>query len=335
MTTKQPKPKVSVLLPVYNGEPYLKAAIESILNQTFRDFELIIIDDGSKDRSKEIISQFKDKRIRWQSQPNAGLASTLNKAMKLAHGDYLARQDQDDLSLPERLAKQVDFLDKHPNIGVVGTASKVWIEDKPTEQTLKHPSQNPEIQFNLLFDTPFVHSSVTIRRSTLDKVGLYTTDPKRQPPEDYELWSRLGRSCQLANLPDTLHIYRETKGSMSRVGPCPFVDKVVTISQENIASTLKRPFSDPVVATLAECYHRKPMHARSVSFWEVKKLVIELRQWAEDLPGANSESLRKAAETVLSRVDGYWPRSLPERVIRAAIYRLQPDLITKRKAVRL
>ena len=121
-------PKVTVLMPVYNGEKYLKEAITSILLQTFDDFEFLIINDGSSDASVDIIQSFRDPRIRLvHNDTNIGLIATLNKGLKLAHGKYVARMDQDDISLPRRLEKQTYFMDNNPDVGVCGTWIKLFM----------------------------------------------------------------------------------------------------------------------------------------------------------------------------------------------------------------
>lgn len=237
-------PHISVLLPVYNGAKYLKDAIESILNQTYSDFELIIINDGSQDNSVSIIERFNDTRIRFFCQPNMGLAATLNRAIGLANGIYLARQDQDDYSLPTRFEKQVSFLDLHPNCGIVGCLAQIWKEDIKTRQSFKHSTDNLSLKFDLLFNNPFVHSSIMIRKEILNKIGNYSTNTDRQPPEDYELWSRVSRKYEVANIPDVLHIYREAKDSMSRTGIHPFIGNVVKISSENLCFVFGRSIPD-------------------------------------------------------------------------------------------
>ena len=233
-------PELSVLLPVYNGASYLREAIESILGQTYTDFELIVIDDGSTDDSLSVVREFADGRIRVFSQTNMGLAASLNRAIGLAKGRYVARQDQDDLSLPERFEKQVRFLDEHPTAGMVGTWARILTGNAETDRVHKHPSDNATLKFALMFDNPFVHSSMMIRKSVFDSVGLYTTDPSRQPPEDYELWSRIARAYDVANIPEVLQIYREVPKSMSRDRANPFLDRVINISAGNIARILGR-----------------------------------------------------------------------------------------------
>jgi glycosyltransferase involved in cell wall biosynthesis len=246
---------VSVVLPVYNCPAYIGAAIKSILNQTFENFELIVIDDGSTDNTPEIIQTFLDTRIRFFQQPNQGLAATLNRGISLARGKYIARHDQDDIALPERLAKQVKFLDSQPACGMVGTWAEIYLEETKTPRAHRHPSDNLRLQYELLFNNPFVHSSMLLRKSALEQVGGYSTDRERQPPEDYELWSRIAHEYEIANLPEILQIYREVPRSMSRTGVSPFLNHLVTISAENIAWAAKTAANDPSPVNLAALIH--------------------------------------------------------------------------------
>lgn len=249
------KPLISVLLPVYNGAAYLQEAIQSILNQTLTDFELIIINDGSKDNSGLIIEKFQDSRIRYYSQSNIGLSATLNRAIDLANGMYLARQDQDDFSLPERFEKQVEFLENHKKCAMVGCRAQIWVEGKVSRHKFRHPSDNLSLKFKLLFNNPFVHSSMMIRKDIFSKIGMYSTDRDRQPPEDYELWSRVARKFEIGNIPEILHYYRETKSSMSRTGVNPFLGKVAIISAENLAFVLGRSAPDGELKDLSALYN--------------------------------------------------------------------------------
>lgn len=228
-------PILSVVLPVYNCPQYVGHAIESILAQTFEDLELIIIDDGSTDETPDVLRRYSDTRIRHITQANRGLPRTLNRGIDEARGTYIARQDQDDISRPERLARQVSFLAEHPDYGMVGTWAEIWEGDLRTSRLHAHPSDNATLQFELLLDNPFVHSSVVIRKAALERVGPYSTDATRQPPEDYELWSRIARLFSVANIPEPLHVYREVSGSMSRTGSSPFLNHLLAICAENIA----------------------------------------------------------------------------------------------------
>ncbi|CAN7450942.1 glycosyltransferase [Cupriavidus necator] len=253
-------PLISVVLPVYNGAADVEKAVDSILAQTFTDYELIIINDGSKDNSARVLESLSDPRIRLFHQDNMGLAGTLNRGIGLARGRYIARQDQDDLSHPERFARQVDFLEKHPDHGLLGTAAQIWVGDTATERAHDHPTDHGALSFELLFNNPFVHSSIMMRKSTVEAVGGYTTDPARQPPEDYELWSRMARHGRVANLAERLLVYREVPASMSRTGPNPFVERLVLICAENIAAVLdqREPSRDvlDVAALTHSALHR-------------------------------------------------------------------------------
>jgi len=245
-------PKLSIILPVYNGQEYLGAAIESVLSQSCCDFELIIINDGSSDGSVAIIDKLEDPRVRFFQQSNKGLAVTLNRGVSLARGEYIARQDQDDVSFPTRFELQVSFLDGNADVGMVGTAAEIWVDNERTNRLLLHPTDNTALKFSLLFDNYFVHSSIMIRRSVFENVGGYTEDFTRQPPEDYELWSRVMRKYQLANLPDVLMAYREVEGSMSRTGGSPFFPNLMKISKENLAWALGCSVNAPVIGVLVK-----------------------------------------------------------------------------------
>lgn len=231
-------PLISVVLPVYNGVADVEKAVQSVLAQTFTDYELIIINDGSKDTSAQVLNSLRDSRIRLYHQDNMGLAATLNRGIGLAHGRYIARQDQDDLSHPERFARQLAFLEEHSDYGLLGSAAQIWVGDQPTDRAHDHPTDPGALSFELLFNNPFVHSSVMLRKSAVEAVGGYTTDPARQPPEDYELWSRMARYGRVANLADRLLVYREVPASMSRSGPNPFMERLVLICAENLAAAL-------------------------------------------------------------------------------------------------
>jgi hypothetical protein len=249
------QPRVSVVLPVYNGAADVRRAIDSILSQTFRDLELIVIDDGSTDATPRILDEIADPRVRVFHQRNCGLPETLNRAIALCRGYYVARQDHDDLSLPTRLERQVTFMDAHTDCGLLGTRAEIHVGDVASGRAIDHPLHHPALCFELLFDTPFVHSSVMVRKAVFDAVGGYSTDPARQPPEDYELWPRIARRFQVANLPERLHIYREVPGSLSRVRPRPFEQKLVLLSAENMAYCLGAPTPTPDMIDLAALTH--------------------------------------------------------------------------------
>ncbi|HLG83150.1 MAG TPA: glycosyltransferase [Bradyrhizobium sp.] len=252
-------PEVSVVLSVRNGGADLPKAIGSILAQSFSNFELIAINNGSRDGTRAYLDSISDPRVRVFHQEDAGLAAALNRGISLARGRYVARQDHDDLADPSRVAKQVDFLDRHPDYALVGTRAEIWVGDKPTGRFHDHPTADAELRFALLFNNYFVHSSVMIRKAALDEVGPYSTDRARQPPEDYELWSRIARRFRVANLSERLTIYREVPTSMSREGVDPFKEKLILISAENLAAAaLGAPEPQRVHLDIASLVHGAP-----------------------------------------------------------------------------
>lgn len=246
---------VSVVLPAYNGHLYIKDAIESILSQSFHDFELNVLNDGSVDSTESVVQSIHDSRLKYDHQENKGLPAALNRLINSSCGKYIARQDQDDVSFSERLKKQVSYLESNPNVAMVGTWAEIWEGDVKSDRVLKHPAHDASIKLSLLFDNPFVHSSVMIRRSVLEEVGGYCEDKSRQPPEDYELWSRIARKYKLANIPEVLMAYREVPGSMSRTGDNPFLSRVIKISAENIAWYSGYPENSPEVIAVSKLSH--------------------------------------------------------------------------------
>lgn len=196
-------PKVSVLMPVYNAQPYLRSALNSILRQTLTDFEFIIVNDGSTDASDTIIRSFQDGRIRYEAQSNRGLVATLNRLVANATGEYLARMDPDDWSHPERLARQASFLDRHPDVGLVGSWVEVMDQAGRHRAETKYPITDRGIREMLLIDTMFAHGAVMLRRSLQVH---YRAD--RAHAEDYDLWTRLLLATEAANLPLVLYRWR-------------------------------------------------------------------------------------------------------------------------------
>lgn len=207
---------VTVLMSVYNGCPYVHAAVASILEQTFTDFEFMILDDGSTDETAAVLDTFDDPRIRRLVHPtNRGLTASLNEGLALARGRYIARQDADDLSQPDRLARQVAFLESHPEVSVVGAQARlIDPQGRPIRtRMLTQPLSDVGVRFKLMFDGPLIHSAVMFRRKTVyDGAGGY--DAAWPTNQDYELWSRLAQEgCVMVNLPDVLldhrhHVHR-------------------------------------------------------------------------------------------------------------------------------
>ena len=200
-------------MPVYNRERFLAAAIESILAQTFTDFEFLIVDDGSQDRSAEIIRSFaqRDERIRFfQLERNVGKAAAKNHAIEAAQGEYIAGMDSDDVSQPERLEKQLKAMRANPEIGVLGTCGVMTDEDLNPFGYWDVPENHAQIAYDIFIGQVVLGPSLVIRRDVVDAVGGY--EPTRKRGTDIEWVSRLIAQTRFANLPDRLYLYRQHDG---------------------------------------------------------------------------------------------------------------------------
>ncbi len=208
-------PKVSVLMPVYKTpETYLRTAIESILNQTFSDFEFLILDDFPPDSREEIVLSYNDSRIKYsKNERNIGISASRNKLIDMAKGDYLAIFDHDDVSLPERLAKEVAYMEQHPEVGVVGSKVKYM----GNKHVIPNFTEDADIKLALMKDgCAVVHSSSMIRKSILDETGI-RYEEKYSPCEDYALWCRLSSHTSFHNLGEILLHYRDHAGNTSSI----------------------------------------------------------------------------------------------------------------------
>lgn len=242
MTRPPSATRVSVVMSVYNGARYLRRAIESVLAQTYADFEFVIVNDGSKDESGEIIRSYRDARIRCVEQANAGLPAALNRGIGLARGAYVARMDADDVSLPTRFAHEVEFLDEHPEYAMVGASCRVIDEAENQKFVMRHPSEDVHIRWLLLFDCPFVHSTVMFRRQAVEAVGLYRAE-RGYCVEDYDLWSRVLMRYKGHNLTEPLLLYRDNPAGISHSKRSTQEEQCVEVSARNISSLLGDEFS--------------------------------------------------------------------------------------------
>jgi len=208
-------PKVTVLMSVYNGERYLNEAVDSILSQTFTDFEFLIIDDASTDRTPEILRSYDDPRIRVvTNEENLGLTKSLNKGLALAKGEYIARMDADDISLPERFEKQIKFLENHPNVALVGTSCQVI--DHQNKALGYDFVQSDVLYEDLIKRNCIHHGSIIVRRSVMNEFSGYNELFRKC--QDYALWLQMIKLYQLKNIPEILYKLRSHSNSVSRIG---------------------------------------------------------------------------------------------------------------------
>jgi glycosyltransferase involved in cell wall biosynthesis len=200
-------PKISVVTSVFNGGAFLRHAVESILDQSLTDFEFIIIDDGSSDTSPSILDSYQrqDPRVRVYHQENKGLVESLNRGCGLALGKYIARMDADDIAVRERLSWQIDFMEEHPDVAVLGGAVEFIDQKGKVLKVARHPLHNREIQRVMLDQSVMWHPTVLIRKSAFIEARGYR---HIKHAEDYDLWLRIAEHAQLANLPEVLLKYR-------------------------------------------------------------------------------------------------------------------------------
>lgn len=199
-------PRVTVLMSVYNGRAYLAEAVRSILDQTFDDFEFLIIDDGSTEPVEEIVSTFSDPRIRFVSQENIGLTRALNRGLALARGEYVARMDADDFSVPTRLESQVKEMATNENMDLVGCFFDV-VDNRGALIERKEPFVDPVYRlWRLQFHNNYGHGSVMLRKKAVIEAGMY--DESLRYAQDYGLWSRLSTKSNTRIIPEALYRYR-------------------------------------------------------------------------------------------------------------------------------
>lgn len=274
-------PRVTVLLPVYNGEKYLREAIESILDQTFHDFEFLIIDDCSTDSSIKIIRSFKDERICLaRNKKNLKLAKTLNKGIRLARGEYIARMDSDDISLPDRLSEQIRYMDKNPGIGASGSwveligenAGKIWDFVPGDPDTLKCLQ---------LFSNFIFHPTTIIRKSLIKKYGLFY-DEDFSTSQDYDLWCRISQYASLSNLEKVLLYYREHPEKISQTSIKGQTENANLIRKKQVLR-----FNSKISRNEFEIHNK-------IGLWDfipAKGFLIESSKWLIKLGGLNKKKL--------------------------------------------
>lgn len=231
-------PLISVVMPVYNGERYLRQSVESILNQTWRDFEFIIIDDGSTDATAEIVQQFEDKRILViRNSANLGLTASLNKGIAAAKGKFIARMDADDISLPERFEKQIGFFRTHPEIEALGTSTLYIDEHGNRTENNFLPTSHFCIKWELNFNSPIAHPTVMMTRRVIKECGGYT--PSFEYAVDYWLWWRISELAILGNLPEPLLLYRLHSANVGRTYQAEQTRERILLRQKILSAALK------------------------------------------------------------------------------------------------
>jgi len=267
-------PRVSVVLAVYNGQRYLHEALASILDQTFSNFEFIVVNDGSTDGSRDIVLASTDSRIRLLDNPvNLGLTRSLNRGIAAARGEFIARLDADDAATPDRLARQVAFLDQHRHVALVGSWCRNMDENGRRLGRDRNPLDHTLLRWTLMFYCPFTHSAMMWRRKRVtDTVGLY--DEAFAYAMDWEYWSRIASRMQVENIGRVLTHYR--LGSHSMTTNHPRVETETAAARE---ASLRAVFGEDAAPWIEEAPRLFPL----IDGWP---------------PDTDRRSLRAAVDTV-------------------------------------
>ncbi|OKP93864.1 glycosyltransferase [Paenibacillus sp. P46E] len=279
--------KISVLMPVFNMAPYIEESICSILTQTYTDFELLIMDDGSTDGTLDIIRKFDDRRIKLITHSsNIGLIETLNQGIDLCTGEYIARMDGDDIALPHRFERQVNYMDIHQDCGVCGSQVYLLGLDAITTKPLHHE----EIRCWQLFQCTIVHPTVMIRKSVLEDHGIKYLNYVHA--EDYEIWNRLSAVTQVVNLPEVLLMYRQHSNQISNNFQQAQVIQSERIRRDQLRLLDIEPTAEEYQTHLDFCNFRirvhEPAHYYTCLAWAHKILEGNLRRQKYDHETLNS-----------------------------------------------
>ena len=298
-------PAVTVLMTVYNAGRFLDAAIRSIVTQTFRDWEFIIVDDASTDGSAEVIASWveRDPRIRFFPNPvNKGQTPCLNQGLREARGAWIARQDADDLSLPDRLSRQMAASGK---LALLGTNGWMIDADDRTVGLLDAPLSQESITWTSPFLNPFMHTAVVVRTDVIrDEMGGY--DESFRIAQDYDLWTRLVARHPSANLPDRLVCYRHLPTSLSKSGSSTAFAEARRVSRREAERIFGRTLTEPEEDLLAA--FREGLSAENrMAFWRLYDELQKSGPTSPDLRRTTALHHLKAAGAV-----GAWPAMLAE-----------------------
>lgn len=291
-------PFISVLMPVYNGEKYLREAIDSILNQTYTNFEFIIINDGSTDTTEEIILSYEDERILYiKNEENLRLIRTLNKGLDLAKGKYIARMDADDISLPSRLEKQVLFMEDNPRVGLMGAYYKSFSENISNEHTINGTPfrSNEGLQFRLLFSSTIRHPTAFIKTEVLRKHRLFFHLDYFHA-EEHKLWVEIAKHAEVTVIKDPLVLVRYHENSITADSDVKKIqaktETLIRMEQIKELGVTVRSDSEMLLSQFLEYfrYSRNPFLERTTYFSKVE--IHELFQLVEQIILTNREKQR-------------------------------------------
>lgn len=318
-------PLVSVILPAYNAEAWIKESVQSILQQTYVNFELIIINDGSTDRTASILNTFQDERIKIIHQKNHGLAASLNIAIPYCSGKYIARMDADDICLPDRLKKQVDFLESNSDYGLIGANAEMIGYNGEHDGYFNHPLLSAQLKYCLLWNCYFVSPTIMFRKICLEKTGSFYE--QNDLFEDYHMWSSIAKHYKIGNLPDVLLRYRKLKTSISNTTKNAN-ERVLNQRRKNLKYYFPS-FTSLIIEALAQCgFKRTPISsiAELRSIW--KQISITMTKEVESEKERRAILIDLASRmhtfrllTPENRGLSYFVMRIPEKIIYSLILR--------------
>lgn len=287
------KPLVSVLIPCYNVDKYVEEAINSILNQTYSNLEIIIINDCSTDNTGEILQQLAKKDIRikvFDNTENLRLIKTLNKGIKLCTGEYIARMDADDISLPTRIEKEVDFLQTHADHDIVSTQFYTFRSENPAKRDLNHsPIYDADLRAYMLFKSGICHPAVLIRKRVFDELGL-KFEQEYLHVEDYALWSKAIYKTKIANIPEPLLLYRVHEHQVSSLH-----EEIQTENKKEVfkihCTYLGLPTDKESMDVYASVAESVPTHSSFEYLSKCEELMLSLVEINKKKPFCNNEYL--------------------------------------------
>jgi glycosyltransferase involved in cell wall biosynthesis len=299
---------IMVLVAVHNGERFLERALESLRVQTWPEFEVLVVDDGSTDRTAEILSRLPDQRFSvHHNRQNLGLTCSLNHGLRLARSDYVARLDADDVAMPGRLAAQAAFLDQHPDVGIVGADCEIVDEDDRTIARYTYPKTHTAIRWRHFFDNGFCHSTVMLRRSVLQEHRL-SYDERVRYAQDFDLWTRLLQHTRGANLSTPLVRWRRHAATVSILHQEEQRQVATAVVARELTNLLGRPVDDVLVRELRGWFFDNPVCSTDAE-WATALLMLEMLEALDacrDLDRAEIGVIRGEWLLRLSRRMPFW-----------------------------
>ncbi|MEO8588916.1 MAG: glycosyltransferase family 2 protein [Flavobacteriales bacterium] len=309
-----PTPRVSVLMTLYNKGPFVEEAVRSVLDNTFGDLELLVVDDASTDDGVERVRRITDPRIRLLTHDrNTGRAAAANRGYDAARGEYLAILDADDIAHPERLAKQVAFMDAHPDVGVCGSFAQL-IGDRAVVG--RWPATDHECRGKMLFGDPVLYGSAILRRAILEQHALRSDGAWLWPGEDYLFLLKVGRFARYANLQDALLYYRMGANNQ-RHGRDPIQDRAMVVREAFRFFDVPMTDDDLVSQLALHQLFRTPFNARQVR---------DLWSWTSTLRRMNAERALFPADLFEAQLQHRWQRlfhTFADHDVRAALTHLR------------